>query len=70
MTGLLFQPGNPDELAEKIDYLYHHADLAEEMGRFSRQRAEEEYSPRRHLSQVLRVYDAAMNARISTTPSQ
>jgi glycosyltransferase involved in cell wall biosynthesis len=44
VTGLLCRPGDPADLAEKIETLLDDPDLREQMGRAGRQRFEEEYA--------------------------
>jgi len=43
-TGLLVDPNNPQDLAEKIEYLFMHKDLREEMGRAGKVRARTDFS--------------------------
>jgi glycosyltransferase involved in cell wall biosynthesis len=56
-TGLLFEPGSCDDLAEKIDYLFAHGDVAARMGRNARAKAEQEYSPERHYTALISLYN-------------
>ncbi len=56
-TGLLFQPGNADELRGQIELLLSRPDLAVEMGRAARSLAEERFGPRRHYEHLLQIYD-------------
>lgn len=55
-TGLLFEPGNPEEVAEKLNYLITHAEKLPEMGRHARQIVEEQHSPPAHFSKLEQVY--------------
>lgn len=44
VTGYLVPPGNPEKLAEKLEYLLDNPNLREEMGKAGRKRFEENYS--------------------------
>ncbi|MEQ8225490.1 MAG: glycosyltransferase family 4 protein, partial [Candidatus Eremiobacterota bacterium] len=44
VTGYLVPPGNPEKLAEKLEYLLDNPALREEMGKAGRKRAKENYS--------------------------
>jgi glycosyltransferase involved in cell wall biosynthesis len=55
-TGLLFEPSSSDDLAEKIDYLFAHGDIAARMGKNARAKAEKEYSSERHYAELMRLY--------------
>jgi len=57
-NGLLFEPKNVDELAEKIKYLYHHPLLAEKMGIAAREKVEEKYSEEEYYKKLLGLYDS------------
>ncbi|MHC4322746.1 MAG: glycosyltransferase [Planctomycetota bacterium] len=55
-TGLLFEPGNVDELAGCIHTLFSSKHLAAEMGRAARNKAEREFSAEAHYKQLMEVY--------------
>jgi len=55
-TGLLFEPGNPDDIAEKLAYLISHPEQAVEMGRTARTLVEQKHSPEVHFEKLMRVY--------------
>jgi glycosyltransferase involved in cell wall biosynthesis len=55
-TGLLFRPGDADELAAKLDSLYADPRAAEELGVQARRRAEADFSPRKHIEQITQIY--------------
>ena len=57
VNGLLFEPKNVEELAEKIKYLYHHPLLAEKMGIAAREKVEEKYSEEEYYKKLLGLYD-------------
>jgi len=56
--GLLFEPGNPRDLAQKITYLLEHRDEREAMGRAARERLEKVYSPDVHCERLLELFRA------------
>ena len=60
VTGLLFEPGNPDDLAEKIRYLWDNADLCKKMGVAGRQKALTQYSPEKYYQRLMAVYEKAI----------
>jgi len=55
-TGLLFEPGNPDDVAEKLKYLITHSEKLPEMGRHARQLVETSHSPTAHFAKLEQVY--------------
>ena len=63
VTGLLFEPGNAEELAEKIRYLWERPDLCREMGNTGCEKALHEYSPERYYERLMRVYGIARQLR-------
>ena len=61
-TGLLFEPGNVDELVECIHALFSNKPLASEMGRAARGKAEREFSAEVHYKQLMEVYTRICSA--------
>jgi glycosyltransferase involved in cell wall biosynthesis len=57
VNGLLFEPGNAAELAEKIQHLVDSPERAIDMGRNGRRRIESVNSPEAHYEQLYPVYD-------------
>lgn len=55
-TGLLFEPDNISDLAEKIEYLYSHRTKVKEMGKEARKFVEKEHCPEVHYHKLLDVY--------------
>jgi len=51
--GLLFEPGNAGELAEKMDTLVRNPDLRHQMGRSAHERVSEVYAPERHCTELV-----------------
>lgn len=60
VTGLLFEPGNAEELSEKIRYLWRRPDLCRRMGEAGREKALREYSPERYYERLMFVYRRAI----------
>lgn len=59
-TGLLFDPAEPEGLADCLRALTQDAARAEAMGRAGRRLAETEYAPGLHLDRIRRVYREAV----------
>jgi glycosyltransferase involved in cell wall biosynthesis len=56
VDGLLFEPGNAVDLAEKVMRLWNDAELARSIGVAARRKAASTWNPTRHLEGVLQVY--------------
>ncbi|WP_374686567.1 glycosyltransferase family 4 protein [Promineifilum sp.] len=56
-NGLLFEPGDAGQLAEKIDHLLNRRDLAVQMGRNGREQVERLNGPAAHYDQTMTVYE-------------
>jgi glycosyltransferase involved in cell wall biosynthesis len=59
-TGLLFEPGNPKDLAEKIKWMVEHKDACIEMGRNARKVFEEKYTAERNFETLIGIYNKAV----------
>jgi glycosyltransferase involved in cell wall biosynthesis len=59
VTGLLFEPGNAQDFADKIDYLWNRPELCREMGRAGREKALREYSKERFYERLMAIYAKA-----------
>ncbi len=55
-TGLLFQPGNPEDLAEKIKYFLSHPSFLNEIGKNARRFIEKCFSPDKHFEKIMDLY--------------
>lgn len=58
--GLLFTPGNAQELAERIEQLLDDQELREEMGAAALRRMQTHYSPELHCSRLLEIFGALL----------
>jgi len=59
-TGLLFEPGNSQDLADKLAWAQSHPQEMRDMGRNARQTYEGHFSPQRNAAQLLEIYQEAM----------
>jgi glycosyltransferase involved in cell wall biosynthesis len=62
-TGLLFTPGDPDDLAEKVRWAIDHPDVMDRMGKHARGLYEEKYTAEINYHILLNIYE-----RISKVP--
>ncbi|TET11795.1 glycosyltransferase family 1 protein [Candidatus Aerophobetes bacterium] len=56
VDGLLFEPGNSEELSEKIAYLISRPQLREQMGKNARKKVEEKYNPEVYYQSLMGIY--------------
>src|SRR6202167_4184220 len=56
VTGLLYSPGDRDQLAHSIGFLFERPDLSEKMGANGRARIRAKHDPEAHLQKMLEVY--------------
>jgi len=61
-TGLLFDPGNLDQLSDKITLLLGNRGLREAFGRNAREIVEAEYSLKAHGSALISLYEAVVGS--------
>jgi glycosyltransferase involved in cell wall biosynthesis len=62
-NGLLFEPGNARQLAQKIQYLLDNPDLTITMGRNGRQQVETVNNPQTHYEDIMAIYERLMLRR-------
>lgn len=62
VNGLLFEPGNVEALAEKIQYFIDHPGLCLDMGHNARRKAEVRYNPRDHYEKLKNLYSSLLSA--------
>ena len=58
-TGFLFEPGNVEDLADKMNRLWNDPDLCAKMGLAARKKAAEEYSEEIYYRRLMDVYQKA-----------
>ena len=70
VTGLLFEPGNVDDLAGKIRQLWDHPDLCRRMGEAGRNKAKLEYGEETYYRRLMSIYDRATEIQKRRVPSR
>lgn len=60
VDGLLFTPGDPKDLSEKIRFLFAHSSLAYGMGRKGREKVEGAYSLQARYEKMIKIYRKAI----------
>jgi len=61
-TGLHFNPGDSQDLAEKVDRAWHDPILVHELGKEARQEYEKKYTAERNYPMLMDIYQQAMRA--------
>lgn len=61
-TGLLFEPGNADDLADKLVWADTHPEEMARMGETARREYEQKYTPQRNIEILLDIYADAITA--------
>jgi glycosyltransferase involved in cell wall biosynthesis len=59
-TGLLFNPGDPVDLAAKVVWLWNHPEESDRMGRNARKEYEDKYTPERNYQMLMKIYEKVM----------
>ena len=67
VTGLLFEPGDPEGLAEKIRYLWGREDVGARMGEAGKRKASREYSPDAYCRRILSAFESAIRIRSTSS---
>jgi glycosyltransferase involved in cell wall biosynthesis len=71
VTGLLYPPGDREELAHSIGFLFDRNDLAAKMGAGARCRLREKHDPGRHMDALLEIYShLAPHTKILNFPAE
>ena len=60
-NGLLFEPGNIKDCAEKINKLWNNPSLCREMGKNARNYVEKNFGPEEHYEKLMAIYQKAIN---------
>ncbi len=60
-TGLLFEPGNPKDLASKIKWMLEHEDECIQMGKNARKVFEEKYTAEKNFEILMHIYQKVLN---------
>ncbi|MFQ6082628.1 MAG: glycosyltransferase family 4 protein [Candidatus Aminicenantia bacterium] len=59
-TGLTFEPGNPNDLREKILYLFNNLDKMIEFGKNARKFVEKNFNPEKYYQELMKIYRIAI----------
>jgi len=59
-TGLLFDPGNEDDLAEKMRWMFEHKEECIQMGKNARKVYEEKYTPEKNFKMLMDIYQTVI----------
>lgn len=68
-TGLHFTPGDPQDLAAKIEWAWSHPEAMSEMGRAARQEYEAKYTAERNYGRLVDIYRQALEQLRRNAPS-
>lgn len=60
ITGMLFEPGNPEDLARKIRFLWDNPEICRQMGNAGRKKAVQQYSQSVYYDNLMNIYLKAM----------
>jgi glycosyltransferase involved in cell wall biosynthesis len=61
-TGLLFTPGDADDLGEKVEWAVTHPAEIGELGREARREFEQKYTAERNYSHLMEIYEGTAHA--------
>jgi len=62
-TGLLFSPGDSNDLINKINYLWNQKDMLKKMGKSARSEYEINYSKETKYKELMEIYNRAINEK-------
>jgi glycosyltransferase involved in cell wall biosynthesis len=62
-TGLLFAPGDPQDLAAKVDWAWSNPEAMSEMGRAARREYECKYTSEHNYRMLMEIYQRAITSR-------
>ncbi|BBD60658.1 putative glycosyl transferase [Nostoc sp. HK-01] len=63
-TGLLFSPGNPEDLATKVQWAMTHQELLAQMRQEARNEFESKYTAQQNYYRMMEIYELAANRRL------
>lgn len=63
VTGFLFEPGNVDDLTEKMRQLWEYPELSQQMGNAGREKMIREYSEQVYYRRLMQVYEKALTIK-------
>lgn len=62
VTGLLFEPGNAHDLADKIETFYRQPELRQQLGEAARNKALQTFSVTTHVDQIQSIYNELLTS--------
>jgi glycosyltransferase involved in cell wall biosynthesis len=62
VTGLHFNPSDPEDLAKKVEWAWNHPSELTGMGRVARRKYETDYTAEKNYSQLMEIYEQAIAA--------
>lgn len=62
-TGLHFNPGDPEDLAAKVEWAWTHEEELRQMGEQARKIYEQRFSPERNYQTLMEIYELAIQRR-------
>ena len=62
-VGLLFEPGNIEDLRDKIATLYNNDDLVRTLGKNARAKVEKYYNPEIHYKRIIGIYEKLIHEK-------
>ncbi len=62
-TGLFFEPGNVDDLKEKLTWAHGHPDEIAQMGRNARKEFELKYTAEKNVESLITIYEQLLNRK-------
>ena len=62
-TGLLFEPGNPEDLADKMHWMIEHETECIEMGKNARKEFEKKYTAEKNYDILMKIYNQVLGTR-------
>jgi glycosyltransferase involved in cell wall biosynthesis len=65
VTGLHFNPGDPEDIAKKVEWAWNHPLELACMGRSARRKYESDYTAEKNYSQLMEIYEQAIAAGVS-----
>ena len=65
VTGLHFNPSDPEDLAKKVEWAWNHPSELARMGRAARRKYESDYTAEKNYSLLMEIYKQAIAASVS-----
>jgi len=63
-TGLLFRPGDPEDLAAKVEWAWSHPKELREMGSEARKEYERKYTAEQNYRRLMEIYQKAIGRTV------